>query len=362
MTDPSSTSRRRSGWGLARATGALGLCAALTAACGSGAPPEAPPDGAGPVRAEHTRSLMGTSFTVELTAPDAATARRVVDAAFEEVSRAEQLLSEWRPASEISEVNRAAGRRPVRVGSDLLSVVSRSLWASEITEGAFDITFAACGRLWSFEEPRIPADDELEACLSMVDFRRIELDAGRSTLFLPRPGMRIGIGAIGKGYGVDRAAGAIRSRGIERYLVDGGGDVRLASPPEAPPWTVGIAHPRRRGRLFAAVRLRRGAVVTSGDYEAYFERDGLRHHHILDPRTGRPARRSVAVTVLAPTATDADALATGLFVLGPRRGLELVEELPDTEALFLAPDLSVHVSRGFPELLPPPPPARTAPR
>lgn len=325
----------------------------LVAAC---APPPADDADQGARVAEPTESvvsermMMGTLFQIRVVAGDKATADAAVEAAYDEIARVERLLSEWSDDSEISAVNAAAGREPVVVGSELFDVISRSIRLSELTDGAFDVTFAACGHLWAFgEDPRIPTPDEVAECLPAIGYDRIRLDPVASSIFLPDPAMRLGIAAIGKGYGVDRAVAVLEARGITDYIVEGGGDVRLAVHPGGRPWKVGIAHPRKHGELYATLQLGGGAVVTSGDYEQFFERDGVIYHHILDPRTGYPARESVAVTVVAPNATDADALATGLFVLGPEAGLRLVESLPEVEALFFGPDLAVTRSSGFPE-------------
>jgi thiamine biosynthesis lipoprotein len=325
------------------------LLVLMVASCqqGAEAPGEAMPDGLRTMRAQ--RMLMGTMFDIQIVVDDPTAGAAAIRAAFDEVERVEALLSEWHDTSEISAVNREAGRRPVVVGPDLYTVVERSLWASELTGGAFDITFAVCGHLWSFTEPRIPEEDEIANCLPRVGFRRLRLDPSRSSIFLPGAEMLIGISGIGKGYGVDRAAEELEAQGIRNYIVDGGGDIRLSGSNIDRPWKVGIADPRRRGKLYSALTLDSGAIVTSGDYERFFELEGVRYHHILEPATGRPARRSVAVTVIAPTAMDADALATGLFVVGPQRGLELVESLPDVEALFFGPDLEIHRSTGFPD-------------
>lgn len=318
---------------------ALSLCPAC--APGNG-------DAPGAARLVHEdRVLMGTQFGIQVVGDDESAARAAIEAAFEEVERIEALLSEWRETSEISAVNRGAGGDPVAVGPELLEVVERSIGASELTGGAFDITFAGCGRLWSFREPRVPDPAELIACLPWVDFRKIEVDPKRSTVRLPAPEMRIGIAGIGKGWGVDRAAAVLERHGIARYLVDGGGDIRVMGSNVGRPWSVGIAHPRQGG-LYGSIDLDRGAVVTSGDYMSFFERDGVRYHHILDPATGGPARGVQAVTVLAPEATEGDALATGLFVLGPDRGLALVERLDGVEALFFDADSAVRTSSGFP--------------
>jgi thiamine biosynthesis lipoprotein len=294
------------------------------------------------------RLKMGTRFEIQLVVEDAEAGRAAIEAAYAEIDRVEDLLSEWRETSEISEVNRQAGRRAVVVGPDLFTVVERSIWAAEATGGAFDVTFAACGRLWSIRERRIPEEEAIAACLARVDYGRLELDPERSSIFVPDPDMRIGIAGIGKGYGVDRAAEVLAAHGFDRYIVDGGGDIRLSGTNVDRPWKVGIADPRRPERLFATAEPNGGAIVTSGDYQQFFEESGVRYHHILDTATGRPARRSVAVTVIAPTAMDADALATGLFVLGPKQGIAVAESLEGVEAMIFGPDLTAHRSGGFP--------------
>jgi thiamine biosynthesis lipoprotein len=271
-----------------------------------------------------------------------------VAAAFEEIARLEQVLSAWSETSQISAVNRAAGAYPVRVSPELFTVVAEATRISELTAGAFDITFAGCGHLWSVREQRIPDEDEISACLARVGYGKLQLDPQQASLFLPQAEMRLGLDGIGKGYRVDRAAAVLEESGISDYAVDGGGDLRVAGRGLAGPWGVDIAHPREPARSLGGLLLDRSAVTTSGDYQWFFERDGVRYHHILDPRSGRPARRSVAVTVLAPTAMEADALATGLFVLGPEEGLSLVERQPGVEALFIDPALRAHFSSGFP--------------
>ena len=296
--------------------------------------------------------MMGTTFEIRVVAGSRGEAATAMQAAFDEVDRVEALLSEWRETSEISEVNRQAGRSPVRVGPELFQVLERSVWAAGVTGGAFDATFASCGHLWSFREARMPDPSEIERCLPLVDSGRLRLDPEGPEVFLPVKGMRIGIAGIGKGYGVDRAAGILEEHGIRDYIVDGGGDIRLRGTKLGRPWRVGITDPRDRDALYATLALERGAIVSSGDYERFFERDGVRYHHILDPATGWPARDTVAVTVVAPTAMDADALATGLFVLGPERGLALAESLEGVEALFFDPTLTVRRSAGFPETHP----------
>ena len=229
---------------------------------------------------------MGTFVTIQAVADSQRQGAAAVEAAFSEIQRIEQRISEWKSGSDISAVNRAAGEDPVAVGPDLHAVVNLALHISELTKGAFDISFAACGALWSFRPPRIPAEHDLELCLDLVDYRRIviEVTDNVSRIGLRTPGMSIGVGGIGKGYAVDKAARVLEEHGIESYIVDGGGDIRLRGQHPDRPWTLAIAHPRQKGHLYGSFSPDDGAVVTSGDYESNFVRDGILYHHILDPQ------------------------------------------------------------------------------
>ena len=304
------------------------------------------------------QALMGTRFQIQVIASGPIAAAEAIDAAFRELARVELLISEWRDDSEISAVNHAAGGAPVAVGHELFEVVTAALEISALTQGAFDITFASCGHLWSFKDARRPSPSELRACLPLIDYRLVELHDRPARIALASPKTRIGVGGIGKGYAVDRAAATLEAHGITSYVVDGGGDIRLRGQNLGRPWRVGIAHPRRRGQLLGLLEVESGAVVSSGDYERFFEEHGTVYHHILDPTTGTPAREVIAVTVIAPTAMWADALSTALFVMGPERGLALVERLARTEALIIAPDATQHTSSGFPSLAATPTQAR----
>jgi len=297
------------------------------------------------------RPLMGTLFRINLIVSDEEMGRRAIEAAFLEVERTEELLSNWSETSQISELNHAAGVQPVVVSDELLAVLARALDISRLTAGAFDITFASCGGLWSIRERRIPTDAELAACLEHVDYRRVALDPQQSAAFVTDRQTRVGIAGLAKGYRIDCAARVLEARGIMDYVVDGGGDMRVSSVGGTESWQIKVAHPRRPDEPLGVVELVSGAIATSGDYEWYFEADGVRYHHILDPATGRPARKCVSATVIAKRAIDADALATGLFVMGPSEGLALAERLPGVEALLIAPDLSVHTTTGFPHMV-----------
>ena len=300
--------------------------------------------------------LMGTTFHIAIADEvSPAVAQAAAGKAFTEVARVEAKTSEWRTDSEISAINRAAGEASVTVSVETITLVQRALRLAAASEGAFDITWAALRGLWSFhpDHPRRPTDAALAAALTKVDYQRVLVDAEAKTVRLRDRGMALGLGAIAKGYGVDRALLVLKQAGLAHALVDGGGDLAvMGRPATSRPWTVGVQHPRG-GPLLAQLPVEAGAVVTSGDYERFFEADGRRYHHLLDLRTGRPARASVAVTVRAPEATLADALSTAAFVLGPKRGLALIARYPGVDVALFTPDGRVVTSPGFRAHFPP---------
>lgn len=304
--------------------------------------------GAATVREE--RPKMGSPFAVTAVHHDDAMARAAVEAAFAEIDRIEARISSWRGDSETSALRRHAGQGPFVVSEELFGLIRRSLSISQLTGGAFDVTFAGVGDLWDFKAPtpRLPDPDVLRRRLELVDYRLVKLDGERSTVELPKAGMAIGFGAIGKGYAANRAVHIMKAMGIESGLVNAGGDlVAFGRQESGEPWTLGIADPLRPDSLFARLRLVDQAVVTSGDYERYVEIDGVRYAHILDPRTGMPVRGVRSVTVVCPDGELADGLATSVFVLGVDEGLRLVDTLRGVEALVIDDEGRLHPSSGF---------------
>ncbi len=279
------------------------------------------------------------STTIAVTLPASDDARAAAGAVIGLFQRLETELSEWREASPLAEVNRRAGGAPVAVPPDLLALVGRSLEIAERTGGAFDPTWAALWGLWDFdaEEPALPDPEELARRAALVDYRKAQLDSAARTIHLPEPGMKIGLGGIAKGYALDRAAELLRARGHQDFLIVAGGQVYAGGRRDGRPWRIGIRDPRGDATdAFALLDLEGGlSSSTSGDYESYFELDGVRYHHILDPRTGYPTRGLTSATVVAADATLADALSTALMVLGPDRGLALAEEWPGVEAVVV---------------------------
>ncbi len=294
---------------------------------------------------------MGTLFELTLAVgEESADVDQAARAAFDEIKRVEQLMTTWQADSPLSRVNAAAGSASVRVPAELLDLVESAVGISTLTKGKFDISFAAMGGLWNFkaDRPRLPDRREIKRRLALIDYRAIRIDRAKSTLRLAKPGMRIALGAIAKGFGVDRAAAILRERGFKNFIVYGGGDLFISGKKGERPWSVGIQDPRSGSRYFVRLELPEGgAVVTSGDYEKFFILDGKRYHHIIDPATGFPAEGAVSVTVLAETAARADALATGLFVLGPEEGMRLIEADPKLEGIIVDKALAVKVSSGL---------------
>ena len=286
------------------------------------------------------RAQMGTYVEIKVQAPkgEEAAAASAVEAAFAEIDRVESLMSEYREKSEVHAINTASGKAPVPVSLEVLQIIERALQVSSLTRGAFDITAASLSSLWDFTDgtTRLPPDEAIAAALPLVDHSLIKLDREGRTVCLSKLGMRIGLGAIAKGYAVDRACAVLTGRGVTSAIVNAGGDLRALGCKDGGAWVIAVQGVDERDSLAARIEVTDVAVVTSGDYEKYIVIDGKRHSHLIDPRTGRPARSGCrSVTVIASHADLADALATGLFILGPDEGLALAETIEKVEAFFI---------------------------
>ncbi|WP_369985635.1 FAD:protein FMN transferase [Thalassolituus sp.] len=281
---------------------------------------------------QHTTSPAGIS-----------SAEGAISAAVEEIERITRLMSEWEPDSEISRMNQAAGQQAVVVSAEVFRLISEAVRIADISHGKFDITFKSAGKLWDFRTQVIPTEKQLSDAVSAINYHHIELNPEQRSVFLKHTNTRIGLGGIAKGYAIDRAAQIIRQAGFDVFYINAGGDLYASSGQHAEKrWQVGIQHPDDAEQLIAMLPVANAAVATSGDYERYFEHDGVRYHHIIDPDTGHPARLSRSATVLTSRAYLADALATAVFVLGPERGLALIHQLPEAEAMIIGADGEVY--------------------
>jgi thiamine biosynthesis lipoprotein len=293
------------------------------------------------------RALMGTQVIVKVVGRDRETLERAVDAAFDEVSRLEQIMSNFIPTSELSRINQHAGEAPVSVSRELFWVIQRSLFFSELSEGAFDISFASVGKLWNFRTGILPTPEAVRAQLPFVNYRKIQLDEEKSTVFLPYAQMEIGLGGIGKGYAMDRAMAVLMDHGIRNAMVMAGGDTLIKGKKGNEPWKVGLRDPDKENGILAVLPLEDQAISTSGDYERFFIKDGVRYHHILDPKTGYPAKSCRSVTILAQDATTSDALTKPVFILGPKKGLAFIARFQGVEAIIMDDRGKIFLSPGL---------------
>jgi len=291
------------------------------------------------------RAAMSTLWRVVLPRGARAVAVDVAERALDEVARLENVLSEWRPQTELSRVNANSGGAPVRVGADTWAVVERSLQFARMSDGAFDPTWAALRGLWDFRHAgaRPPDPAAIRERLPLVNWRGVEMDARAQTIRLARPGMALGLGGIAKGYALDRMRTMLHDAGVRDFMLYAGGQVLVSGTRNGRAWRVGVQHPRDPNALLGTVSVTSGSVSTGGDYEHYFEHGGRRYHHILDPRTGMPVEHTIAVTVVARTGIDADGFDTALFVLPPDRALALAESL-GVALIRTGPDLRSELS------------------
>lgn len=308
---------------------------------------------ASPARADwyqDEQDIMGTRIAVEFWIEPGMEARRCGDAVMSEMRRIDAAMSPFRDDSELSRVNREAARRPVPVSAELFGLLQRARHISELSGGAFDVTFASVGYLYDYRHHQQPSAQEIEQKLDRIDYRLIRLDPKDRTVRFEKPGVRIDLGGIAKGHAVDNGIRILQECGVRSGLVTAGGDSRILGDRHGRPWMIGIRDPRKRDSVVVALPLSDTAVSTSGDYERFFIANGERVHHIISPGTGKSARAVRSTTVLGPDATTTDALSTTVFVLGPRRGLALIDRLPGIDAVIIDAQGKMHYSSG---LMPP---------
>ena len=294
--------------------------------------------------------LMGSSFEITVVAEDEDFAKESLAIAKKEIIRIENLISSWDQKSETSRINRNAGIAAVEVSKELFDLIFRAQQISKLSSGAFDLTFAAIDKLWNFDgrESEMPNPDTLKASVFNIGYQLIELDEESLTVFLPKKGMKIGFGAIGKGYAADRAKQLLVELGVLGGIINASGDMNTwGTKPDGSSWTIGIVNPMNNKKVFSWFSLEHNAVVTSGDYEKFTQINGRRYSHIIDPRTGIPSQGIVSCTVFAGKAELADAIATAIFVMGVESGLFLIDQLPNIEAILIDDSGIIHRSKNI---------------
>lgn len=292
--------------------------------------------------------LMGTLVEISVYENNKDIAQPAIQNAFNEIRRVENLMSTHIPKSEVSIINQSSGIRPVPVSPEVFAVIRRALYWAKQTQGALDISLEPVQKLWDFEgdHPALPEKISLQHELSKVSFTKIKLE--NQTVFLTEKGMGLNLGAIAKGYAVDQAIKTLKESNIHHALINAGGDLKsIGSRPDQTTWKIGLQHPRQPESILASFSLSGKAVATSGDYQKYFVHDGIRYHHILNPKTGYPVTDTMSATVIADTVMDADALSTALFVMGPEKGLAFINSLKDAEGLLVDKNKVTYLSQGM---------------
>ncbi len=293
---------------------------------------------------------MGSRFDITIVAKDAAAAEKYIDTVINEVARIENLISDWIPASQVSQVNSNAGIQPIKVDKEVFELTKRAIHFSQITNGAFDISFAAMDRIWKFDGSMtaMPTPEAIKKSVAKVGYKNIVLDSVQLTIFLKLPGMKIGFGALGEGYAADRCKEMMLARGIKAGIVNGSGDMNTwGKQPGGKYWNIGITNPLRKDKLFAVVPLKQGAVVTSGSYEKFVVFNGKRYSHIINPSTGYPATGLCSVTVFGPSAEMANGFSTSLMVLGKQAGLALLAKYPRYSCIMVTDEGKVVTSKNL---------------
>jgi thiamine biosynthesis lipoprotein len=295
-------------------------------------------------------AIMGTAVAVQLWYDDDAKGRALTQAVIDEMRRIDKLMSTYKPGSELSRLNARAASEAVPVSTELLALIQRALEFSPITDGAFDITYASAGQYYDFRKRIHPSEAQLAQAVPAIDYHHVLVDSEHETVRFSQAGVRIDLGGIAKGYAVDRCVALLRAAGVESAMVNAGGDTRVVGKHWKQPWMVGIRDPRHKDGMVTLLPLEDAAISTSGDYERYFEQDGVRYHHILNPRTGTSSSGVRSVSIIGTDATTTDALSTGVFVMGVDAGLRLVNSLPDIEAVIIDNQGKMFYSSGLEQL------------
>jgi thiamine biosynthesis lipoprotein len=299
---------------------------------------------------KRTLSMLGSPFEMTVVAKDIPEADFYIDMSIAEVSRLENLISDWIPTTPISQVNKFAGIKPVKVPQEVFDLVERSIKISELTSGAFDISYASMDKIWKFDGSMtsMPTPEEIKKSVSKVGYKNIILDHKNSTIFLKLEGMKLGLGGIGQGFIADKIKFLLTSKGVVAGIVNISGDINAwGKQTNGEKWKVGIKNPLNKNKIFATFPLDDSAVETSGSYEKYVTFNGKRYSHIIDTRTGYPATGVISVSVFAKTTELADALATGIFVMGIDVGLDLVNQLPGVGCIYVDENGKIFSSKNI---------------
>ena len=293
---------------------------------------------------------MGSAFEITVVAPNEDIGYINISEAVAEIERIEKIISSWNPDSETSLINKNAGIRPVKISAELFGLIERAIKISEITDGAFDITYASMDKIWKFDGSmdQMPTQVEVNKSIEKIGYQKIKLDADASTVFLSEKGMRIGFGAIGKGFAADKAKELLQSKQVKGGLINASGDLTTwGTKTTGEKWMVGIANPLSKDRIFSWLPVIESSVATSGNYEKFVEFKGEKYSHIIVPRTGYPTKGISSMSIFAKNAELCDAMATAVFVMGRDSGLHMINQIGGVEAVVVDSDNKIHKSSGI---------------
>ena len=297
-----------------------------------------------------TLKLMGSRFDITIVSKDSISANAFIDEAVAEITRIEKLISSWDSNSQTAEINRNAGIKPVKVDLELFQLIERSKQISKITDGAFDISYASIDKVWHFDGSmtRKPTEEEITNSVAKIGYQNIVLDKENQTVFLKLEGMKIGFGALGKGYAADKVRTLLKAKNVSAGIINASGDLTTwGKQPNGTDWMVGITNPLNKNKIFSWFPVVDAAVATSGNYEKFVEFNGVKYSHIIDPRTGYPATGLVSVTIFANSAELSDALATSVFIMGAETGINLINQLNGVECIIVNSENKIFNSKNI---------------
>lgn len=291
--------------------------------------------------------IMGTNIYVEVWAETPVQGELALTAVMAEMERINQLMSPYIDSSELSVINAKAGRQPVVISDEMFELLDKSVNISELTKGAFDITFASVGYLYNYKANQRPDEATIASLLAAISYKHIKLNKYNKSVAFTHEKVKVDLGGIAKGHAVDNSISLLERMGIMHGLVTAGGDTRLIGDRRGKPWIVGIRDPRDKEKQAVVMPLQDSAMSTSGDYERFFEEDGKRYHHILSPKTGKSTYDVQSVSIIGPSSTYNDALSTAIFVMGLREGLGMINRIDGYDAVVMDNQRKMHYSNGL---------------
>lgn len=299
---------------------------------------------------KRTLKLMGSRFDITVISNTKLEANGYIDEAIEEISRIERLISSWDQNSQTTLINNNAGIQPVKVDLELFNLIKRAIQISKLTDGAFDISYASMDKIWKFDGSmtEMPSEEQIKKSVAKVGYNNIVLNETQQTVFLKNKGMKIGFGAIGKGYAADKAKALLKSKGVPAGIINASGDLNSwGKQINGDDWSVAIKNPLNKNKVFAMLPIYEKAIVTSGNYEKQVSFNGKKYTHIIDPRTGYPSSGIISVSIVTASAELADALATSIFVMGKEVGLDFINQLKSVECIIVDDKGKVHYSNNI---------------